>query len=280
MSLLFDVVFSVALMMLVSLGLLVILGLMNIINLSHTAFMAVAAYAELALVQAGLGFWLSFATAVCVAAALGGVLELIVVRRLYGRHIDDTILATWGMSLIIMQGLTLAFGRTTTSMALPIAGSVVAFGEQMSLYRLFVVASVAAVVCFLAIVVRATRVGLIVRMVMTNEILSRAVGINTRAVRRATFVAGAAFAGVAGALLAPMQGISPSFALGLLAPSFLIVLMSGRTLGGLFLACLIIGAVQALVSSWGSPVMANVLVVFAAVVVLRVKPEGLMWRHG
>lgn len=279
MALLFDITFSVAIFVLIALGLLVILGLMSIINLAHTAFMAVAVYVELTLIQMGWGFWSAAAVAVCATAVIGALVEMSVVHKLYGRHIDDTILATWGVSLVLVQALAMIFGRTTTSIVPPLSGSILVLGELISVYRLFLVGAVAALVIGLAAVIRFTKVGLIVRMVMTNEPLARAVGINTSRVRRATFITGAAFAGVAGALLGPTQGINPSFAMGLLAPAFLIVLMSGRQLKGLFLACLLVGVTQTLISVYGNPIIAQIMVVCSAVIVLRLKPAGLVWHR-
>lgn len=279
MSLLFDIVFSIAVFMLVSLGLLIVLGLMNIINLAHTAFMAVAVYVELLLIQAGWGFWLAMVISICATAALGAVVELIVVRRLYGRHIDDTILATWGVSLVLVQLLALTFGRTTISITPPLSGSLSVMGELISVYRLFVVGALIVLVLALEALMRYRKVGLIIRMVMTNEELASAVGIDTGTVRRATFIAGAAFAGAAGALLGPTQGINPSFAMGLLAPTFLIVLMSGRQLKGLFYACVLVGTLQTLLSVFGNPVVAQIMVVCSAVFVLRLWPAGLVWQR-
>jgi len=280
MGLVFDAVFSISVFLLVSIGLFVILGLMNIVNLAHTAFMAVAVYAELYFVRSGWNFWLSAAAGVGVTTLLGVIVEFVIVHRLYGRHIDDTILATWGVSLVLVQVLAIVFGSTTTSIAPPLSGSVKVLGELLSIYRIFIVATVATVVAVMAAVIRFTRAGLIVRMVMTNEPLARGVGINTGMVQRLTFVAGAAFAGLAGTLLGPTQGISPSFASSLLASTFLIVLMSGRRLSGLLLACVAAGLAQSLFSAYGNPVIANVMVICTAVIVLRLKPEGLIWlRH-
>lgn len=278
MQLLLDAAYATAVFTLVSLGLFVILGLMNIINLAHASFMALAVYSLLAALDRGLGFLPAAAVALCATFVVGAIVERIVVRRLYGRHIDDTILATWGVSLIVVQALTLAYGRTTVSMPLPLPGSVVVAGEPFSLYRILVIVSVVALLAMVGAVTRFTRVGLVVRMVMTNERLARAAGVDSNKVRRITFLAGAGFAGVAGILLAPTQGITPSFAMALLAPSFLIVLMSGKSLPGLLVGCAFAGIIQTLFSTYGTPVLAHVMVVGFAVVVLRLKPEGLVWR--
>lgn len=279
MGLSFDAVFSVSVFMLVSVGLFVILGLMNIVNLAHSAFMAVAVYAELYFLRSGSSFWIAAGAAIGVTTVLGALVEMTIIRRLYGRHIDDTILATWGVSLVLAQILAITFGGTTTSIMPPLPGSIRILGEPFSIYRIFIIVVVAAIVVGLAAIVRFTKAGLIVRMVMTNEPLARAVGVNTAMVRRATFLVGAAFAGVAGALLGPTQGINPTFAGSLLAPTFLIVLMSGRRLDGLMIACVAAGLAHTLFSTYANPVIANVMVICTAVVVLRLKPEGLIWHR-
>jgi branched-chain amino acid transport system permease protein len=278
MQLLFDAAYAMAVFTLASLGLFVILGLMNIINLAHASFMALSVYSLLTAIGRGVGFLLAAAVALCATLLVGAIVERLVVRRLYGRHIDDTILATWGISLILVQALTLVYGRTTMSVPLPLPGSVFIAGEPFSLYRIFVIGSAVALVALLAAITRFTRVGLVVRMVMTNERLARAAGVDSNKVRQITFLAGAGFAGVAGILLAPTQGITPSFAMSLLAPTFLIVLMSGKSLIGLLVGCAFAGMIQTIFGTYSTPVLAHVMVVCFAVLVLRAKPEGLVWR--
>lgn len=279
MNLILDLGVTTATLLLVIIGLGIILGLMDVINLAHAGLMAVGVYA--ALVFAGFGF--SFLPAVIgatiVAALIGAIVERIVVRRLYGRTIDDTILATWGISLILIQLLSWAFGREPSGLSVPIPGGIVIFGIDYPAYRLFLVAVAVAMVLVLAAIMRFTRLGLTVRMVMTNEMLARGVGIDTVRVRQLTFITGAAIAGAAGALLGPTQGISPQYGVAFLAPAFLAVLMSGRNLGGLVVAAILLGATQTLVTIYANPVYAGVIVIVVAVVTLRIWPAGFTWRR-
>jgi branched-chain amino acid transport system permease protein len=153
------------------------------------------------------------------------------------------------------------------------------FGVDYPAYRLFLVAIAVAMVVALGAIMRLTRLGLTVRMVMTNEMLARGVGIDTVRVRQLTFIAGAAIAGAAGALLGPTQGVSPQYGVAFLAPAFLAVLMSGRNLGGLVLAASLFGATQTLVTVYANPVYAGVVVILLAVVILRIWPAGFTWRR-
>lgn len=279
MDLALDLTVTIATLTLVVLGLGIILGLMNIVNLSHTGLMAVGVYAVLALGRLGVNFWLATLGATIFTAAVGSLIEFVVIRRLYDRHIDDTIMATWGISLILVNSISWIFGREPKILRVPVPGGVMIGGIDYPAYRLVVVVFVALIVLALAAAMRLTRAGLTVRMVMTNSALASAVGINTLRVQHLTFITGAAFAGLAGALLGPTQGISPTYALGLLAPSFMAVLMSGKNLAGLIVACVVLGGTQTLITFYVNPVLASVMIIFAAVVVLRIRPEGFVWRR-
>ncbi len=279
MNLVLDLVVTTATLLLVIVGLGIILGLMNIINLAHAGLMAVGVYTALVLAGLGWSFLPAVIGATLVTAAIGAAIEMTVVRRLYGRAIDDTILATWGTSLILIQLLSWAFGREPSGLSVPIRGGIVVFGVDYPAYRLFLVAVAVAMVVALGAIMRLTRLGLTVRMVMTNEMLARGVGIDTVRVRQLTFIAGAAIAGAAGALLGPTQGVSPQYGVAFLAPAFLAVLMSGRNLGGLVLAASLFGVTQTLVTVYANPVYAGVVVIMLAVVILRIWPAGFTWRR-
>jgi branched-subunit amino acid ABC-type transport system permease component len=279
MNLVLDLVVTTATLLLVIIGLGIILGLMNIINLAHAGLMAVGVYTALVLAGLGWSFLAAVIGATLVTAAIGAVIEMTVVRRLYGRAIDDTILATWGTSLILIQLLSWAFGREPSGLSVPIRGGIVVFGVDYPAYRLFLVAVAVALVVALGAIMRLTRLGLTVRMVMTNEMLARGVGIDTVRVRQLTFIAGAAIAGAAGALLGPTQGVSPQYGVAFLAPAFLAVLMSGRNLAGLVLAASLFGATQTLVTVYANPVYAGVVVILLAVAILRIWPAGFTWRR-
>lgn len=279
MNLLFDIVLAAGTLLLVAIGLQLILGLMNIVNLAHTGFMAVSVYVLVTLTERGLGFWPAVVVAIAATALVGALMERAVLRRLYNSKIDDTILATWAISLCLVHALTLIYGRSTLSVQMPIEGGIEIAGQVLPAYRVAVIAFVAAIVAALAALVRFTRVGLIVRMVMSNESLARGLGIDTGRVRRNTFVAGAAFAGLAGSLLGPTQGITPNYGAVWLPPVMLAVLMAGPTLTGLLTASAILGTAQAVLSSLTNPVLAGSLTILVAVVILRLKPAGLAWSR-
>ncbi len=278
MSLTLDVLFGVGSLMLVCYGLFLIFGLLHVINLAHAGLMAVGVYAQVSLRDHGVPFWPAVLLAACVAAVVGAVIEIVVIRRLYARPLD-TILATWGVSLVVIQLITLTYGPQNKFLDLPTVSATSVFGTLYSTYRLLLILCAAVIVVGLGVLVRFTGIGLTIRAVMTNEPLARSHGINTVRARQLTFVIGAGFAGAAGALLGPIQGIDPNFGTTAVATAFLAVLLAGRTLPGLVLSCALLGTTQALFSRYVNAVWATAVVIGLAVVILRFRPEGLAFRR-
>ncbi len=278
MSLTLDVLFGVGSLTLVVVGLFLIFGLLHVINLAHAGLMAVGVYAQVSFRDHGIPFWPAVLLSALVAGAVGAVIEIVVIRRLYARPLD-TILATWGVSLVVIQLITWTYGPQNKFLDLPTISATSVLGTPYSTYRLLLILLAAAVVAALGVLVRFTGIGLTVRAVMTNEPLARSHGINTVRARQLTFVIGAAFAGAAGALLGPIQGIDPNFGTTAVATAFLAVLLAGRTLPGLALSCVLLGATQTLFSRYVNAVWASAVVIGIAVVLLRLRPEGLAFRR-
>jgi urea transport system permease protein len=274
MDVLLNIVGATGSTLLVVLGLSLILGLMGIINLAQTGFMAVAVYLGISLTKSGIGFWPAAAIATLGTGALGLVVEMTVIRRLYGKPLE-TMLATWGISLMIVQAITMIYGAGAQNMAVPVSGSVSILGATYPVYRLVLFGVAIGLIAVLGAISRFTHLGLIVRMVMANDDLARGVGIDTERVKRATFVIGCALSGLAGILIGPISGISPNYASAILVPSFLAVLLSGRTLAGTVIACVALSVVQVCFAQFVDPSYAVVVTIVAAVVLLRIAPDGL-----
>jgi branched-chain amino acid transport system permease protein len=240
--------------------------------------MAVGVYAEVSLRGHGVPFWPSLVLAAIVTGAVGAVIELIVIRRLYARPLD-TILATWGVSLVLVQCIIEIYGSGQRFLNLPTVGATTVLGTPYSNYRLILIVLACGLLVALALIVRFTTVGLTIRAVMANEPLARSHGINTVRVRQLTFITGAALAGFAGAVLGPIQGVDPNFGTTLVATGFLAVLLSGRTLLGLVLSCVLVATVGTLFSRYENAVWANAVVIGVAVIILRFRPQGLALRR-
>ena len=228
MTLALDIAVAAATLVLVVSGLLLIFGMLRVINLAQTGLMAIGVFAQVTYTRHGINFWLAIPLAALTAAAAGAVIEIVVVRRLYARSLD-TILATWGLSLVITQALILIYGPGTEPLNLPTPGASTILGTVYPTYRLLLIVFAVALVAGLAVIVRFTPMGLTIRAVMSNEILARAHGINTNRARQLTFIAGCALAGGAGAILGPLAGVDTSFGIGYFAPAFLATLLAGLT---------------------------------------------------
>lgn len=278
MTLTLDIAVTSAILVLVVAGLLLIFGLLHVINLAHTGLMAIGAFMQVEFVDRGVGFWLGLLLSALVTGAVGAVIEIAVVRRLYERPLD-TILATWGVSLVITQVLILVYGSGTRSVDFPAKGATSIFGTVYPTYRLLLIVIAAVLLAGLGLLVWLTPAGLIIRAVMVNEPLARAHGINTVRVRQITFIVGSALAGAAGAVIAPTTGVDTSFGTALVATGLLAALLAGRTLPGLALAAVLLGGAQILFARYANPIWGQAFVIGLAVVVLRFVPNGFTFRR-
>jgi branched-chain amino acid transport system permease protein len=272
-ALLLDIVTTASLLFLVAGGLLVIYGVLGIINFAHAALVTAGAYAGLVVTQLGLSPWLALPLAFVAGAAIGMVMEAVVLRRLYARPLD-AILATWGIGIVIGQAITLAFGREVQFVTAPVTGTVSVLGESYSAYRLLLVVAAVVFGAGFAALLGRTRLGLTARAVIMNESLARALGIDTALVRFVTFALGSGLAALAGALLTPLAAVEPSLGVPWLVNAFMMVMLAGASFGALAVASLTLGAAQVLVSVFVSPILGGLTIVLLAAVLLRIRPGG------
>ncbi len=266
--------FTLALL-LVTLGLLIIFGLMNVINMAHGELFLLGAYSVVVVEQRGGSFWLALVLAPLALALIGVLIEEVVIRHVYRRFID-TILATWGLSIGLKQAVIVGFGATAQQVPNPLPQAVRVVGTLYPLYRLFVmaVAVLAAAATFLLFY--RTSLGLAARAVIANRSMASSLGLNTRRMDRMTFAFGAALAGLAGAVMAPLMSVDPQMGVGFLIPAFLSILVGGAgSLLGALLGTTLIGAASTLVSSVWTQTVAEITVFGLAIVVIRLFPRGL-----
>jgi branched-chain amino acid transport system permease protein len=263
-----DVVTTAGVLYIVAAGLLVVYGVLKIINLAHGAFLATGAYAAVIVTRLGYNPWSSLLLAFVIGVAIAALIEWRVLRALYARPLD-TILATWGLNIIVVQLITLYFGREIHFAESPIARAVTVGGATYSEYRLVLLLLAVALGIAVWLVMQRTQIGTVARAVIMNEELAQALGINTRLVRFVTFCLGAGLASLAGALLTPLISVHPNLGVPWLINAFMLVLVAGVSLGNLALAALILGGAQVLVSSYGNPVLGSLTIVILAVIILR-----------
>lgn len=263
-----DVVTTAGVLYIVALGLLIVYGVLKIINLAHGAFLALGSYAAVIATWLGWNPWSALVIALAAGVAVGAVAEWRVLRGLYARPLDS-ILATWGLNIIIVQGITLYFGREIRFAESGITQAVSVGGVTYSLYRLVLLAVAIILGVFVWLVIRRTQIGVVARAVIMNEELAQTLGINTRFVRFVTFCLGAGLASLAGALITPLVSVHPNLGVPWLINAFMLVLVAGVSLGNLALAALVLGGAQVLVSAYGNPVLGSLTIVILAVLILR-----------
>jgi branched-subunit amino acid ABC-type transport system permease component len=263
-----DVVTTAGVLYIVALGLLIVYGVLKIINLAHGAFLALGSYAAVIATWLGWNPWSALVIALAAGVAIGAVAEWRVLRGLYVRPLD-TILATWGLNIIIIQGITLYFGREIRFAESGISQAVSVGGVTYSLYRLVLLAVAIILGVLVWLVMRRTQIGVVARAVIMNEELAQALGINTRLVRFITFCLGAGLASLAGALITPLVSVHPNLGVPWLINAFMLVLVAGVSLGNLAIAALVLGGAQVLVSAYGNPVLGSLTIVILAVIILR-----------
>lgn len=271
-------VVSIAMLALVTLGLAVIFGMMRVINLAHGEFLMLGAYAAILAAGHGVNIWLSMlVVAPIVVGLIGIVVERLIIRRLYGRMID-TMLATWGLSLALIGIVTMVFGNTVSGFSAPL-GSVAIGSFRTSGYELFLVVFTAALLAATYAVLRFTRLGLIARGTMQNPDMAAALGIDPSKVYAVTFAVGAALSGLAGALIAPLSGVVPTMGTAYIAKSFITVITGGPSiLAGTMSASILLGAVNTVGNFLTTPVIGEVALLVAAIVLLRLLPRGITGR--
>jgi branched-chain amino acid transport system permease protein/urea transport system permease protein len=270
--------FTLALL-LVTLGLVVIYGLMNVINMAHGEFFLLGAYCVVLMRNAGLSFWWALLLAPAVLALVGLAVEELVIRHVYRRFIDS-ILGTWGISLALKQVVIIVFGPTAQSIVSPIPGPVQILGVTYPAYRLFIMGFTILLAGTTFLFFYRTHVGLAIRGVIANRAMAASLGINTRLLDRSTFAIGAALAGVAGAVMAPIMSVDPHMGVGFLIPAFLSILVGGTgTLLGALVGTAAISGTTTIVSDVWTQVAAQVVVFTMAIVVIRLFPQGITGRR-
>ena len=273
-----EVLYAIASLVLISAGLAVVFGMMKVINLAHGEFMMLGGYATITAVGLGVNVFVAMLIiAPLIVGLIGLVVERLVIRHLYGRLVD-TMLATWGLSLVFIGLATMVFGNTTTGISTPIPGFAVG-NYQISGYNFFIILVAVALVIAMFAVLRGTRAGLIARGTMQRADMAAALGYSPDRIYMATFFCGSALSGLAGAVLAPLVGLVPTSGGAYIAKAFITVIAGGPSLiAGLVSSAASFGFVNQIFTFAISPVIGEVALLVAAVVVLRLIPQGITSR--
>lgn len=273
-----EIMYMISFLILSSIGLAIVFGMMRVINLAHGEFVMLGGYTTLFCYESGINiFFAMLVIAPLVVGLLGLIVERLVVRWLYGRMID-TMLATWGLSLVFVGLVTLIFGSSAVGVPTPIPGYQV--GDYlMGGYNLFIIAITICVVLIIWMVLRYTRVGLIARGAMQNPEVASSLGYNPGVIYMLTFTAGAAVSGLAGGILAPLTGLLPSSGGAYIAKAFITVITGGASIiTGVLSSGVLFGAINQIVSFGTNPVLGEIAMLVLAIVLLRLMPQGITGR--
>ncbi|WP_047469766.1 branched-chain amino acid ABC transporter permease [Delftia sp. ZNC0008] len=277
MVLLLDLLTTASMLFIVTVGLMMIFGVMKIVNFAHGALLTLGGYASYVVTRLQINPWLGWPLAFVTGVAAGMLVERLIVRPLYRRPLD-AILATWGLGIVIGQLIMMAFGREVQFVSAPLSRTWQLLGVDYSAYRLLLV-PVALLMCLLlAGLLNATDFGVRTRAVIMNEDLASSLGIHSGRVRFITFSLGAGLGTLAGAMITPLSSVDPNMGLPWLVSAFMLVMVSGHSMGGLLLTCAVFGTAQVLVSTYASPVLGGLTIAVLAAVTLRIRPRG--FSHG
>jgi len=273
-----EIIYMIAFLALTSAGLAVVFGMMRVINLAHGEFVMIGGYTTIACAKAGVNVYFAMlVVSPLVVGILGLLVERLVVRQLYGRMID-TMLATWGLSLLMVGIVTFIFGNTAVSVPAPIPGY--ELGEfQMGGYNLFIIGIATLLILCMWLVMRFTRLGLVARGAMQSADVASSLGYDPKRVYMWTFTVGAALSGLAGGVLAPLTGLLPSSGGAYIAKAFITVITGGAAvITGTLSSSVIFGTINQVVSFGSTPVIGEIVMLAFAVVLLRLMPQGITGR--
>jgi len=263
-----------AFLILAAAGLAIVFGMMGVINMAHGEFIMCGAYVTVGLVHAGLPLVPAQVLGTLAAGLVGVAVEWTIVRKLYKRPLDS-LLATWGLSLIVTQGMLLIFGSSLAGIGTP-QGSFSIGTYTFSTYRLVLFGCALAVLAVIYVVFMRTRFGIHARATMQNASIAQATGVRVGRVYALSFGLGAALAGFCGAMYAPTMTLMPTMGAAFLIESFVTVVVGGaNVLLGTAPAGMLLAVVRTALNGWGGQIIGQIGMLLAVIVVIRLLPEGL-----
>ncbi len=281
-----------SILLLVALGLAITYGLMGVINMAHGELMMIGAYATY-VVQGlfqkylpGLFDWYLLAAvpvAFMASALMGAALERGVIRFLYGRPLE-TLLATWGISLMLQQLVRSIFGAQNVGVENPVwmSGGVQVLGNLSLPYnRLVIIGFAIAVLLGMAWLISKTRLGLFVRGVTQNRPIASCMGVNTARVDTYAFALGSGIAGLAGCALSQVGNVGPDLGQGYIVDAFMVVVLGGvGQLAGTVYAAMGLGILNKFLEGWTGAVLAKIAVLVLIIIFIQKRPQGIFAMKG
>ncbi|GHC99868.1 branched-chain amino acid ABC transporter permease [Pseudorhodoferax aquiterrae] len=284
-----------AILLLASLGLVIIYGAMGVVNMAHGEMVMVGAYAAvMTQIWLGWGLYAAIPIAFVVTALLGLLIERCVVRRLYGR-LGDTLLATWGVAILVQQAVRLegglsffgihiqGLGPGLQNMPVPaeLQGALQIGDVSVNAYRAFIVAATVVLTLATWFLLYRTSMGMQVRAIIRNPRMAAACGIDVQRVNAWTFAFGAGLAGITGVLVAGFKTVSPDMGTALVVDSFLVVVAGGvGSLLGAVVTAIGLGEINGVVAAMANDIVARAVMFGLVILLIVVRPQGLFSFKG
>jgi urea transport system permease protein len=284
-----------SILLLVALGLAITYGAMGVINMAHGEMVMIGAYVTvLSGIWLGTNIFVAIPLAFIVTALLGLLIERVVVRRLYGRLLD-TLLATWGIAILIQQAVRLEFGLSffgihiqglgpgLQNVSVPpyLQGTFLIGGAEINRYRTFIILVTAILALATWFIIYRTSLGTQVRAIIRNPKMAAACGIDVTRVNALTFAFGSGLAGIAGVMMSGFKTVFPDMGTSMVVDGFLVVVMGGvGSLLGSVLSAGILGEINGLVAAGTNDILARAVVFGVVIAIIVLKPKGLFALKG
>lgn len=271
---------SASILLIATMGLAVVYGLMGVINLAHGEFLMVGAYSALTATQIGIPYPLAIPVAILVTMMIGAIVELLIIRRLYGR-IFDTMLATWGLGMVFNQGAVLLFGTVSPGIGMPQINFKIG-DYSLAVYPVAMIVVAALMLAFVYLLMTKTVYGMKARASIQEPQMAQAIGIDASRVNTLTFAIGCGLAGFAGAILLPIIPATPSMGLFFAVKGFLTVVVAGPVaLTGSAITALGLGGGASVTASFLTSVAGDVFFFLVTALLLWLYPMGISskWRR-
>lgn len=280
LTLIMNGLMTAASLLLLSMGMAIIFGIMNVVNLAHGELIVIGAYVSFTMIEIlKLPFGIAVFASFIVTAIIGGIIEKLIVKKLYGK-VAETLLVTYALSMIFQQVIKLIYGSGYIHISSPVSGAVKMGKTVLPVYYICIIGIAILVFAATLLLFNKTRIGMQIRAVSQNRTMSECLGVNVKLIDTLTFAYGAGLTGLAGCIIAPINSISPFVGSNYMVDSFMAVVLGGvDSLFGSVLGSLLMGESNSIIGGYMDSVFAEMIVVFAVVIIIRFKPKGLIVKE-
>ncbi len=273
-----NVLYAVSTLAVLTLGLAVIFGLLGVLNIAHGEFVMIGAYCAYVTQSNGWPYLAAIPLTIAVCGLVGATVEWTMIRPLYRRPFD-TLVVTWGLSLLLRKIAEAIFGLGFRSLTIPLPGTVHFFGTEYPIYRLVLIATSLAVVGALVIWYGRSRTGSRIRAMVSNPELAQALGISVRWLAAGTFIVGTCLAGLGGVMIAPLVPVQPFMGLDYVLRAFFVLIVGGLgSVTGLLSGAGVIGGFDSVISAVTNAANGYFAVLVLAILFLWLRPRGIIAR--